>query len=35
MHVEERPKIRLIPGSIEQRGTDVKKALQGDVPFCR
>ncbi len=31
----ERPKVRLIPGSIEQRGTDIKKALQGEVPFCR
>ena len=29
------PTVRLIPGSSEQRGTNVRDALRGLVPFCR
>lgn len=25
----------IIPGSQEQRGTDVRRALKGDMPFSR
>lgn len=29
------PKVKLIPGSVEQRGTDLKKALTGEDTFRR
>ena len=29
------PGLRLIPGSVEQRGTDLIKAMKGDIPFIR
>lgn len=32
---EEAPRVKLIPGSAEQRGTNFVRALQGDRPFCR
>lgn len=32
---EEKPRIKFIPGSAEQRGTNFVRALQGDRPFCR
>lgn len=32
---EEKPRIKFIPGSAEQRGTNFMRALQGDRPFCR
>lgn len=32
---EEKPRVRLIPGSIEQRGTNLREAVRGDTPFCR
>lgn len=31
----EKPRVRLIPGSWEQRGTDFRRALRGEAPFCR
>lgn len=31
----EQPRVKLIPGSAEQRGTDIVRALRGEVPFCR
>ena len=32
---EAAPGLRLIPGSVEQRGTDLIKAMKGDIPFIR
>ena len=32
---EEKPRVKLIPGSSEQRGTDIREALRGGMPFCR
>ena len=29
------PRVKLVPGSAEQRGTDAAKALRGEEPFCR
>ncbi|KAK9843494.1 hypothetical protein WJX81_005881 [Elliptochloris bilobata] len=31
----EQPRVKLIPGSWEQRGTDFVRALRGETPFCR
>ena len=31
----EEPRVVIIPGSWEQRGTDFRRALQGEVPFSR
>ena len=31
----EKPRVRQIPGSVEARGTELRKALQGRAPFCR
>ncbi len=30
-----RPQVHLVPGSWEQRGTDLQRALRGLEPFCR
>ncbi len=32
---EEAPRVKFIPGSAEQRGTNFVRALHGDRPFCR
>lgn len=32
---EEAPRIKFIPGSAEQRGTNFVLALSGERPFCR
>lgn len=32
---EEAPRVKLVPGSAEQRGTHFARALQGRTPFCR
>lgn len=32
---DQSPKVKLIPGSAEQRGTDVRAAMRGHMPFRR
>ena len=32
---DEAPKVKFIPGSAEQRGTNFVLALSGERPFCR
>jgi hypothetical protein len=32
---EEAPRVKFIPGSAEQRGTNFVLALSGERPFCR
>ena len=32
---EDAPRVKLIPGSAEQRGTNFVRALRGQTPFCR
>ena len=32
---DEAPKVKYVPGSAEQRGTNFVLALSGERPFCR